>query len=248
MLTASDGFLVMDTGTGAVTPLAPVEADKPATRMNDGACDRAGRFWAGTMAADESAGQGALYRLDPDLQLTQLRTGVGISNGIGWSPDETRMYYVDSLAYQIEAMEYDPATGQTGRSRVLASLGHGGVMPDGLTVDADGYVWVAVWGGGARAVLPARRPAVPDGEGSRGQRHELRVRRPGPGRAVHHHRGGPRCGAGRTVLLPARRHRPALPPVPRLTCAPYGGGGLTRRTAARHDRLGSGPASRCGAC
>ena len=91
VLTASDGFLVLDTATGAVTPLAPVEADQPATRMNDGACDRAGRFYAGTMAADESAGQGALYRLDPDLRLTQLRTGVGISNGIGWSPDETRM-------------------------------------------------------------------------------------------------------------------------------------------------------------
>src|SRR5262249_58795026 len=78
VLTAADGFLVLDTGTGAVTPLAPVEADQPATRMNDGACDRAGRFYAGTMAADESAGQGALYRLDPHLPLTPLRTRVAM--------------------------------------------------------------------------------------------------------------------------------------------------------------------------
>jgi len=145
---AGDGFLALDPATGMITKLATAEPGKPANRMNDGACDRAGRFYAGTMADDESPGQGALYRLDPDHGVTRLLTGVGISNGIGWSPDERLMYYVDSLAYRVDVFDYDAATGAISGRRAFARLGRADVVPDGLAVDVDGGVWVAVWGGG----------------------------------------------------------------------------------------------------
>jgi sugar lactone lactonase YvrE len=148
VLAAGDGFLALDPATGTVSGLATAEPGKPGNRMNDGACDRAGRFYAGTMAADESPGQGALYRLDPDHSVTQHCTGVGISNGIGWSPDDRLMYYIDSLAYRIDMFDYDAATGAISGRRPLVSLGKADVMPDGLAVDAEGSVWVAVWGGG----------------------------------------------------------------------------------------------------
>ena len=148
VVAARDGFMAMDPDTGRLTMLAAVEQDRAETRMNDGACDRAGRFYAGTMAADESPGLGTLYRLDPDLQVSSLATGLGISNGIGWSPDERLMYYIDSLDHQVDVFDYDPATGEIDGRRRFAAVGGGDVLPDGLTVDAEGGVWVAVWGGG----------------------------------------------------------------------------------------------------
>ena len=147
IVAAGNAFLSLDPLTGAVTELA-VAPGLSDTRMNDGKCDRAGRFYAGTMSADESPGKGSFYRLDTDMKVTEIYTGIGISNGLGWSPDDRRMYYIDSLAYRVDALDYDPATGQMGERRPLVALGSGEVMPDGMTVDAEGGIWVAVWGGG----------------------------------------------------------------------------------------------------
>jgi len=146
VVAAGNGFLALDPLTGDVSELATAPG-QPGTRMNDGKCDRAGRFYAGTMADDESAGKGSFYKLETDHSVEELFTGIGISNGLGWSPDDRLMYYTDSLDYQVDVLDYDPASGTLGERRPFATLGSGDVMPDGLAVDAEGGVWVAVWGG-----------------------------------------------------------------------------------------------------
>ena len=143
---AGNGFYALDVDTGAVSEIAAAPG-LTGTRMNDGACDRAGRFYAGSMAGDEAPGRGSFYRLDVDQTVTELFDGVGISNGVGWSPDDRRMYYIDSLAYRVDVMDYDIETGAIGERRPFARLGSGDVVPDGLAVDAEGGVWAAVWGG-----------------------------------------------------------------------------------------------------
>jgi len=143
---AGNGFYALDVDTGAVSEIAAAPG-LAGTRMNDGACDRAGRFYAGSMAGDEAPGRGSFYRLDVDQTVTELFDGVGISNGVGWSPDDRRMYYIDSLAYRVDVMDYDIETGAIGERRPFARLGSGDVVPDGLAVDAEGGVWAAVWGG-----------------------------------------------------------------------------------------------------
>ncbi len=146
VVAAGNGFLALDPLTGEVSDLAAAPG-QPDTRMNDGKCDRAGRFYAGTMAADESPGKGSFYRLDTDLSVTEIFTGLGISNGLGWSPDNRLMYYIDSLAYRVDVLDYDPDSGRLGERRPFVTLGSGDVMPDGMAVDAEGGIWVAVWGG-----------------------------------------------------------------------------------------------------
>ncbi|MEU5217011.1 SMP-30/gluconolactonase/LRE family protein [Streptomyces sp. NPDC020807] len=123
----------------------PPSADGRPRRMNDAGVDPAGRLLAGTMAYDETPGAGALYRLDGEA-LTPLLPSVGISNGLGWSPDGTRLYYADSLTGRVDVFAYDVGTGELRDRTPFAALERG--VPDGLTVDSEGRVWVASWGGG----------------------------------------------------------------------------------------------------
>lgn len=117
------------------------------TRCNDGAVDAAGRLWMGSMDPDHGPGLGSLFRVAADT--TEVLTSVGISNGVGWSGDDRHMYYTDTLTRTIDVFDFDAVSGNASGRRPLAVVEDAAGYPDGLTVDVDGRVWVALWDGGA---------------------------------------------------------------------------------------------------
>ena len=149
VVACADGFYGLDPSTGRTSLLAKVEADLPESRMNDGACDALGRLWAGTMSDKAVPGVGSLYRFDPDRRVTKMLANLTISNGIGWSLDNSRMYYIDSGTQTLDTFDFDLADGSISNRRSLVAIPDAEGMPDGLTVDSEGCVWVALWGGGA---------------------------------------------------------------------------------------------------
>ena len=142
------GFAFVDLDSAAVEALCDPEAQEPRTRFNDGKCDRLGRFWAGTMDRAMEAPVGALYCLDPNLRWRRMADGVTVSNGLGWSPDGRTMYHTDTALRRIHAYDFEPASGEISRRRVFAEVPERAGYPDGLTVDAEGFVWSAIWLGG----------------------------------------------------------------------------------------------------
>lgn len=139
-------FAVTDPGSDELRVIAEVEPDLN-TRMNDGLCDRHGRLFAGTMDLAEEAPIGALYRLDPDGAVERVIESVGCSNGLDWNLAGDQMYYIDSNAYSIDVLDFDEVTGRVSGRRPLVHFREDEGAPDGLTVDAEGFIWVALWGG-----------------------------------------------------------------------------------------------------
>jgi len=144
----ADGFWVVDAGSTEWRPFARVEADRPDLRFNDGKCDPTGRFLAGSMAYDKRAGAGGFYRLDPDGTVEQLLDGITISNGLTWTADGRTLYYIDTPTRTIDVFDYDLPTGALSdrRPHLVLPDGEPGSL-DGMTMDTDGGLWVALWNG-----------------------------------------------------------------------------------------------------
>lgn len=151
----ADGSLLlfMDRGSvaiwrnGRLTYVIDEVPEERETRFNDVIADPAGRVFCGTMPTRERPGR--LYRLDTDGSITRILDGIGISNGMGFTLDRKRMYYTDSRARTIYLFDYDEKTGRLSNQRVFAQTPEGQGIPDGMTVDAEGYVWSARWDGSA---------------------------------------------------------------------------------------------------
>lgn len=160
LLVATDrGFWAFSADDGSFTPLADdPEPDLPGNRLNDSRCDRQGRFWTGSMHDPTSAkiAAGRLHRLDPDLSVTTFLEGLGVSNGLAFSPDGRTMYHADTWAETVWAYDYHPDEGVPANQRVFAEFHDVAGRPDGATVDESGCYWVALVRGGQIARLNPR--------------------------------------------------------------------------------------------
>jgi sugar lactone lactonase YvrE len=135
----------LDTRNGDITRIAEIDHVHPDTRFNDGKCDAAGRFWFGSVSAQEKTAR--LYHYDPAGSLQVMETGLTISNGLGWSPDNRTFYLTDSHCRTIYAYDFDLKTGNLDDRRVLINLKDEVFEPDGLAIDQEGCIWSAMWNG-----------------------------------------------------------------------------------------------------
>jgi len=149
VMALNHGFAFYNDATQSLEMLKDPEADLPGNRFNDGKCDPAGRFWAGTMEIEEKNPTGSLYCLNPDLSIEKKLSNLNISNGMAWSGDRTKMYFIDTLTFKVQCFAYELTTGEIAYERDVVKIDNEKLgFPDGMTIDAEGNLWVAMYDGG----------------------------------------------------------------------------------------------------
>ena len=141
-----DGFWIV--GDGPARRVATIPEARPGIRFNDGKCDPNGRFWAGTMEYAENPGVACLYRLDTSGAVEKMLDDVSISNGLAWSHDGRTMFYIDTPNARVDAFAFSPETGAIADRRTAFQIAASAGWPDGMTIDAEGGLWIALWDGG----------------------------------------------------------------------------------------------------
>ena len=221
VLAVREGFATWEPGQPDVTVLASPLGSNSLCRMNDGACDAAGRFWAGSMALQEDVlGAGALYRLEPDGTAVEVVAGVSLSNGVDWSPDGRTMYHVDTTARTLSAYAFAELTGALGPAANTDRLRGRRRISGRSRRRRRGVHLGRLLARVARLPLFAGRRAARRRRGSDTARHELRVRGPHTRRPLHHDRSARsrsgRARSGRSVRRSPRRVGQAATPIPRV--------------------------------
>ncbi len=148
LLGTQNGFEFFDPVTETRTPIADPEADLPENRMNDGKCDAAGRFWCGSLSMTRKVGTAAFYVLDSDLSVRKVLGNLTNSNGLGWSPDGRTLYHIDTPRLEVSAFDFDLDSATISNRRLAIKFPDGIGRPDGMSVDAEGMLWIAHWSGG----------------------------------------------------------------------------------------------------
>ena len=151
------GFATFDPITEKTTFLFDPEDDKPNNRFNDGKCDPAGRFWAGTTEIAHENITGTLYCLNEKHQYRRCLGNVHISNGLCWSGDRTKMYFIDTPTYRIQSFDYNHETGQLSNQQMLTFFEPSLGMPDGMCIDENDNLWVAFWDGSSVRCYDSQR-------------------------------------------------------------------------------------------
>ncbi|MEL7118720.1 MAG: SMP-30/gluconolactonase/LRE family protein [Bacteroidota bacterium] len=147
LLALQKGLAFFDPTSEELKYFSNPEEALPNNRFNDGKCDPQGRFWIGSMDCNAESGQGILYRIDSDLKVNALLPNLSISNGLAWHPEKNVMYFIDSATYKVLQFDYTPSSGSIKNPKEVIRIPEDHGAPDGMTIDREGMLWIAHWGG-----------------------------------------------------------------------------------------------------